>query len=265
MPEACSNALAYGHERMRRGWELSGAFATHVHVLSGTPVVVVPEDVPASVLAPASCATATAVAVLESASAVVSLADSVVLIAGAGMLGLTACAMAAESGARVVMIEPHAGRRQTALAFGAHAVADSDGGSASARKLIASVGRGGGRAPVSTVGLEVSGSPAAARLLLGALDSGGVLVLAGSTFPAPELQVSAERIVHDSLTIRGVHEYAPEQLERGVDFLRHAWTRYPFAEQVGHVFELAFVDDALEAAIESAATGGVPRVAVSAK
>ncbi len=263
MPEACTSALAYGHERMRRGWELSGAFATHVHVLSGTPIVVVPEDIPASVLAPASCATATAVAVLESASAIVSLADSVVVIAGAGMLGLTASAMAAENGARVVVVEPDPARRQVALAFGAHALADPAAGPAAIRKVASATARTGGRPALVTVALELSGSPTAARQLLGAVDSEGVLILAGTTFPVPELPLSPERFVHESLTIRGVHEYSPEQLSRAVGFLRTAWTRYPFVEQVGQIFPLSAIDEAVAAAIDSAAHGGAPRVGVS--
>jgi NADPH:quinone reductase-like Zn-dependent oxidoreductase len=45
----------YGHERVVRGWELSGGCATHVQVLARTPVVRVDEDVPAERLASASC------------------------------------------------------------------------------------------------------------------------------------------------------------------------------------------------------------------
>lgn len=265
MPEACASTLAYGHERMRRGWELSGAFATHVHVLSGTPVVVAPVQVPASVLAPASCETATAIAVLDAVAAMVALADCVVAIAGAGMLGLTAAALAAEQGARVVVLEPDPVRRRGALAFGASAVLDPAGGPGAVRKLVASTGRSGGRPPIATAFLELSGSPDAARLLLGAVDPGSLLVLAGSTYPVPELALSPERLVHESLTIRGVHEYSPEQLERAVRFLDQVWTRYPFADQVGEVFPLAAVDRALEAAARAARSGGAPRVAVSAR
>jgi threonine dehydrogenase-like Zn-dependent dehydrogenase len=195
----------------------------------------------------------------------VPLAESVVVIAGGGMLGVTASAMAAEAGARVVLIEPQPERRGSALEFGADAVVDPGEGAAAVRKLIASTGRAGGHASLATVAFELSGSPVAARLLLGSVDSGGVLVLAGSTFPVPELALSPERFIHDSLTIRGVHEYAPEQLGRAVAFLRQTWTRYPFASQVGAVFPLASIDEALAAAVESAHSGGPRRIAVAAK
>ncbi|WP_314149553.1 alcohol dehydrogenase catalytic domain-containing protein, partial [uncultured Leifsonia sp.] len=112
LPQKCLNLQKYGHERMRRGWELSGGFATHTHILDGTPMVAVPDDLPAEILAPASCSTATVAAALEAASAIVPLDGALVLIAGAGMLGLTAAAMATEAGARVVVTDPVPERRQ---------------------------------------------------------------------------------------------------------------------------------------------------------
>ncbi|WP_374009376.1 zinc-binding dehydrogenase [Leifsonia sp. LS-T14] len=248
LPQKCSNLQKYGHERMRRGWELSGGFATHTHILDGTPLVRVPDEIPAEVLAPASCSTASVAAALEAASAIVPLEGALVVIAGAGMLGLTATAMATEAGARVVVSDPIPERRETARAFGAVAVADP----ASLPAVLAKVG---GRTVAPTVALELSGNPAAVRSLLAAVDVGGVLVLVGSVTTGPELGVAPEQLVRNLLTIRGVHNYAPRHLEQAVRFLADAWQRYPFAEQVGETFALADVDRALAASSH-------PRVAV---
>lgn len=253
LPQKCLSLQKYGHERMRRGWELSGGFATHTHILDGTPLVRVPEDIPAEVLAPASCSTASVAAALEAASAIVPLDGALVLVAGAGMLGLTATAMATESGARVVVSEPRPERRETALAFGAAAVADPFAGPSTG--LAAAIARAGGRAAAPTIALELSGDPAAVRSLLGAVDVGGVLVMVGSVSPGPELGIVPEQLVRNLLTIRGVHNYAPRHLEQAVRFLAETWQRYPFAEQVGETFPLAEVDRAL-------ASTGRPRVAV---
>ncbi len=38
-PQKCVSLAKYGHERMRRGWELSGGFATHVHLRPHTAMV----------------------------------------------------------------------------------------------------------------------------------------------------------------------------------------------------------------------------------
>ncbi|WP_431278518.1 alcohol dehydrogenase catalytic domain-containing protein [Leifsonia poae] len=185
LPQKCLTLQKYGHERMRRGWELSGGFATHAHILDGTPIVAVPEDIPSTVLAPASCATATVAAALEAASAITSLEGALLLVAGAGMLGLTAAAMATEAGARVVVSEPDPARRETALAFGAVAVSDPRAANDSPLGLAAALVRGGGRGAAPTIALELSGATAAVRTLLAAVDVGGVLVLVGSVSPAP--------------------------------------------------------------------------------
>jgi putative phosphonate catabolism associated alcohol dehydrogenase len=261
LPQKCVNLQKYGHERMRRGWELSGGFATHVHVLAGTPIVVVPADIPAEVLAPASCATATAAAALEAAAEVTQLRESVLVIAGAGMLGLTAAAMASDAGARVVVTDSSAARREAALAFGAHAVADPFAVAPHPASLVAAIARAGGRGSTCTVALEMSGAPSAVRTLLDTVDVGGVLVLVGPTFPAPDFAINPEQFVRRLLTIRGVHNYAPRHLERAVAYLTDAWQRFPFAEQVGRTLPLASVDEALALA----AAGVAPRIAISAR
>lgn len=254
LPQKCLNLQKYGHERMRRGWELSGGFATHAHILDGTPMVAVPDDIPAEVLAPASCATATVAAALEAASAITPLEGALVLIAGAGMLGLTAAAMAADAGADVVVSDPIEERRDAALSFGAAAVTDPRLAADAPGGLTAALAKAGGRGAAPTVALELSGAPAAVRSLLGAVDVGGVLVLVGSVSPGPDLSIAPEQLVRRLLTIRGVHNYAPHHLDAAVRFLAGAWQRYPFAEQVGETFPLADVDAAL------AAAGQHPRV-----
>lgn len=50
----------YGHDRVERGWELSGGCATHVQVLARTPIVRVGEDAQALAIAVASCGALTA-------------------------------------------------------------------------------------------------------------------------------------------------------------------------------------------------------------
>jgi len=222
LPQKCSNLQKYGHERMRRGWELSGGFATHTHILDGTPLVKVPDEIPAEALAPASCSTASVAAALEAASEIVPLEGALVVIAGAGMLGLTATAMATDAGARVVVSDPIAERRETARAFGAVAVADP-------ASLPAVLAKAGSRTVAPTVALELSGNPAAVRSLLASVDVGGVLVLVGSVTTGPELAIAPEQLVRNLLTIRGVHNYAPRHLEQAVRFLTDAWQRYPFA------------------------------------
>lgn len=238
-PQKCASLRKYGHERMRRGWELSGGFASHVQLLARTPVVIVPDDLPATVLAPASCATATVMAALAAASAVRPLEGAIVAVSGAGMLGLTAIAAARSRGATVVAADPDPGRRADALAFGATAVCD--GSAEGWRSALRGVRHG------YAVALELSGSPRAVETLLPLGDVGAALILVGSVFPAGTVPLDPERIVRGLTTVRGVHNYAPEHLLEAVRFLEGA-DHGAFAALVGSVHPLDAVDVALEAA-----------------
>lgn len=250
LPQLCLTAQRYGHERMRRGWELSGGFATHVHVRAGTATVQVPASVPAEALAPLSCAGATAVAALDAASAIVPLHDEVVVVGGAGMLGLTVTALATRAGAHVVVTEPLSSRRELALAFGADAVVDPDAVARSS-SLRAVLHRRGRRGDSARIAIETSGATSSVGALVDTVDAGGVVVIAGSSVSDGELPLEPRRVASRMLTVRGVHHYTGEQLERAVAFAVDAWRELPLAAQVGRVFPLHETSAALDFALRS--------------
>jgi putative phosphonate catabolism associated alcohol dehydrogenase len=255
LPQKCETVLKYGHERLVTGWELSGGFATHVHVRAGTAVVPVADDLDAALLAPVSCGTATAWAALDSASLVTDLAGAVVLVLGAGLIGLTAAAMATDAGARVVVVDPDASRRALAARFGAVATASPTAPPASDDGVEHAL-RAAGGAP--RVAVEASGSSHAVASALASLDTGGVAVLVGSVFPAPAVPFDAESAVRRLVTIRGVHNYAPRHLVAAARFVEERHAAWPLAELVGEVVALADLD----AGITVAAAGGSVRVGV---
>lgn len=243
MPQRCRGLGRYGHERVHRGWELSGGFATHVQVRDGTAIVRVPEDVPSRVLAPAACATATAVAALDAASARADLDGAPVLVTGAGLVGLTVAAMAVEAGAEVVVSDPDAARRELARRFGAVPVDPASG--AAATEVLAAV--------------ETSGAPSAVRAAVDALGVGGVAVLVGSLLAGTEVCLDAASLVRRSAAVTAVHDATGDQLRRGVAYLARAWRTVPFDELVGSTHPLADLD----AAFAEAATGVHIRVGVA--
>lgn len=215
LPNKCERVRKYGHESISEGWTLNGGVATHVHLLAGTPVVVVADHVPAAVLAPASCATATVAAVVDAAGAIRPLTGEVVVVSGCGMLGLSAIALAVTLGARVVAVDPVASRRGLALDFGAEAVVEPHADEV--RSALA-----GMDSPGSGAAFELSGADGSVDLLLQTADIGAVVVVAGSVFPAPPVAIDAEAVVRRLLTIRGVHNYAPRHLAAAVRFLEAA-------------------------------------------
>lgn len=248
LPQKCQHAVKYGHEPLRPGRELLGGLAEHCLLVAGTALIRLP-DLPLSVACPASCATATIAAAIEAAGTV---KDRSICIFGAGMLGLTACAMADSLGAsRIVCVEPNAGRRDRARRFGATDVAD-------AKDLFALTRETGIPEGFDAV-LELSGATAAFDVAWPLIRIGGVLVLVGSVFPTPPVPIALEQVVRRHLTIRGIHNYAPRHLKKAVEFLTDAHRKYPFAELVADWFPLSDIETAFARAMDP----GVIRIGVA--
>jgi putative phosphonate catabolism associated alcohol dehydrogenase len=235
----CERLMKFGHELIAPGQELRGGMAEYCHLPAGTAIFRVPPNLPDAVVSPANCATATVAAAFRAADGV---EGEVVAIHGAGMLGLTACAMAAERGAaRVIAIEPVPRRRKLALRFGANAAIDSRLPLAEIAAPVkeATAGRG------ADVALELSGYPESVELSLNLLRTGGRLIMAGSTFPARPLHLSGERLVRRMTRVAGVYNYEPEDLESALGFLEGAAARFPFEELVGAEWTLAEANHAM--------------------
>lgn len=229
MPQKCRTLGKYGHDRIGVHGDLTGAFGSHMQLRAGTAIVRVPEALPAAVLAPASCATATAWSAVARAARWRDLDGAAVRIHGAGLVGLSAAAIAAEAGADVEVRDPNGQRQALAARFGAGLL---------------------DREP--DVVIEASGH-AVAEALAG-VTVGGIVVLVGSVFPADAVPLDAESIVRRLVTIAGVHNYTGAELAEAVAFLAGRGRAYPFAEAVGAVRSLADID----AAIDDAAQPGAP-------
>jgi alcohol dehydrogenase len=222
LPQKCVAGTKYGHEALRPGRELLGGLAEHCLLVRGTSIVKLPAELPLAVACPANCATATIAAAVAAAG---SLTERSVAVIGAGLLGLTACAMARVGGAaEVICVDTHAGRVQRSVAFGATRAI-------SPPELAAVVSEATSGYGVDVV-LELSGANAAVEATLPALRLGGTLVLVGAVFPTPPIALVPEQIVRRNLTIRGVHNYAPQHLVSAVQFLADQHARFPFAELV---------------------------------
>lgn len=237
LPQKCEHAIKYGHEALRPDYQLSGGFAGHCLLAPGTAIVPLPQDLPLEVACPANCATATTAAAIEAAG---ELAGQTVAILGAGLIGLTAAAMAARLGAaQVLVVDPDPHRLRLAPQFGAtHNLKPEQ-----LSETTASLTRHG-----LDVVIEASGANAAFTAAFPLLRIGGTAVLVGSVTPAPEVPLGLQRIVRRNLRIVGVHNYAPPQLRTAVDFLATAHTEHPFASLVSAWFPLTALADAFTAA-----------------
>jgi putative phosphonate catabolism associated alcohol dehydrogenase len=231
LPQKCEALYKYGHARGLLG----GGLAEHVLLRPGTAVLRVPDGLSDRVVAPANCATATSAAVLRAAG---ELAGRSVLVLGAGMLGLAACAMAKAAGASVFVHDPEPACRERAAAFGASEGEPSPRG--------------------ADVVLELAGVAASVRAALERVRIGGTVVLAGTVAPTPGIDLDPERIVRRMLTLRGVHNYHPRDLVTALDFLAGPGRALPFESLVGATFPLTRAEDAFTHALNHPGT----RVAV---
>lgn len=221
MPQKCSAGFKYGHERDRACARWAGGFADWCLLAPGTGIAILPESISDALACPASCATATICAAMEAAGAV---SGKRVLVSGAGLLGLTACAMASVGGAAsVACVEPDQARRTRAARFGA-------------TEVFAKCLPDNAEADLF---LELSGMNAAWESAFDRLALGARVVLVGSVFPGPDTRINLERVVRRLITIRGVHNYAPRHLAAAVRFLADHGSRFPFEEMVSTWFDLA--------------------------
>jgi len=245
LPQKCTQQFKYGHELLTDEHPLSGGLAEHCHLAPGTAVFRIPDDLPDELLCPVNCATATVAAALR---AVGDCRERVLLVQGAGMLGLTACAMARTRGAReVIVCDVRPERLSMALQFGATKAVDVSSDVEQLRYAVEQITDGRG----VDLAAELSGAPDAVEAGLDLLRIGGTYVLVGSVFPAPPVPLSAESVVRRLLSIHGVHNYTPQDLAAALEFLAGSHGDFPFADLVGAQFPLSEAAAAFRHAIEA--------------
>jgi len=235
LPQKCIRSIKYGHEPWidRRMW--TGGLATWNLLAPGTSIARLPTGLPAGMATPASCATATICAALEALGPI---SNRHLLITGAGMLGLTATALARRMGTgSITMVDPIPWRCEKALLMGAN------------RAIGAFPSKTGNLEPVDAW-LELSGTNTAWESGFDMLGVGASVVLVGSVFPTPDTCFNLERVVRRMISIRGVHNYAPRHLSMALGLLEKLGPTHPLGGLTGPWFTLANHAEALRAAAD---------------
>ena len=94
--------------------------------------------------------------------------------------------------------------------------------------------------------LELSGASAAVETACKLADVGAHVILVGTVMPSPDIHLDPEQIVRRWLTIKGVHNYAPQDLVTAVEFLEQNHHAFPFEGLVEHRFPLGEIAAAME-------------------
>lgn len=238
MPQKAPDLFKYGHEQLTEQSGFHGGLAEFTVLRRHTPVLRLDAAVPDAVAAPINCAFATVAGALRLAG---DLQDRRVVVSGAGMLGLIACAMAKTAGARHVTAQDiDAERLSVATQFGAdQGVLVAFGASDAA--LVAPANR-------ADVVLEFSGAAAAVEASVATLDIGGVAVWVGATHPDRPVRLDAEQVVRRLLTVRGLHNYHAGDLVAAVAFVERHHRTFPFASLVREGFCLSEAEAAFRCA-----------------
>ncbi|GAB4107805.1 zinc-binding dehydrogenase [Echinicola sediminis] len=236
-PQKCETLYKYGHEQIGEHYQLNGGFASHCHLRKGTSIFKLPSGLSNQEAAPLNCTHATIAGAIRLAG---SLQGKNVLINGVGMLGLSACAMSKEQGAtRVWAMDIDPKKLAKAKAFGADQSILYHSEQTLPWDSIRELGG-------IDVIIETSGVPDAVENCVKLLGIGGTVVLVGSVFAQRDVQLNAEHIVRNLLTIKGLHNYKPEDLASAIAFLEAKKEQYPFEGLVGKEFPLHELDEAFE-------------------
>lgn len=240
-PQKANNLFKYGHmEAKDIKTTFSGGFATHTFLQKGSYLYKIPTLLSDKVAVPLNCTHATVYGAIRVAG---SIKDKRVMVSGCGMLGLSACSMAAEGGAKeVIAIDTNNKRLHKALDFGASQLITKEGIQSTLKQV--------------DVLIETSGVPEAIEQGVAHLNIGGIAVLIGSVFKQRNLNINAENIVRNLLTLKGLHNYHLEDLAGAIQFVYNHRNKYPFEELVGNCLELTQI----KAAFEIADTGDFYRV-----
>lgn len=264
LPQKCRQLVKYGHSALQSPHGLSGGLADYVQVFAGTAIVPLPDTLADTAAAPASCAVATAAAIVRTIRQQLagfgpdggSLATRSAVVLGGGMLGLSvASLLAAEGIRRLVLLDPVADRRSRAVATVPGLVAAPPPpqiDQAWVNAVLAVPGsegtadREGGRfeADGFDVVVEASGAAASIPAALELAATGGTCILAGSVSPTPGVSFDPERMVRRQVAIHGVHNYRPEDLVTAVEHLASP-AGGPLGALAGPVFPIERVNEAM--------------------
>ena len=232
IPQKAPDLFKYGHECLTAGNTLHGGSAEYIVLRRYTPILPLPEVIPAPVAAIVNCAVATVAGSLRLAGGI---AGRKVVVRGAGMLGVVACAMCRERGAAAITaVDIDAGRLDVARRFGATATCLPDDE---------------GLAGTADVSIDYSGIPSAMEATVADLSIGGTAVWVGGVAPRGDVLLNPETLVRRLLTLRGLHNYNAEDFRTAVEFITACYTIYPFATLIYDGFSLDSANEAFAYAL----------------
>jgi len=243
MPQKAADLFKYGHEQITANSHLHGGLSEYIILRPNTPIIKPLIPLPVQLLTIVNCAVATAAGALRIAG---NIAGENVLIAGVGMLGVIACAMAKTKGAKnIIAIDIKEDRLEISKGFGASHTVHVD-----VLKNVDFFSDWLFKQDLQiNCFIDFGGEPTTIDLLLPHLSVGGTAVFIGSTFPQQNISINAETIVRKIWTITGLHNYNETDFIEAVNFLESYHQDFPFARLIQDGFSLDTCELAFDVAI----------------
>jgi putative phosphonate catabolism associated alcohol dehydrogenase len=235
LPQKARFLFKYGHEELTDSSSFHGGLSEFIVLRKNTPIVVLEDNISSEVASLINCSIATVAAAFRLAGP---LAKKQVMITGAGMLGMFACAMAAEKRASSISaVDISKKRLDLATHYGANQTLYFEELSAHPIK--------------PDVIIDFSGANEAMKQSILVAATGAKIIWVGATFPQEDLEISAEMIIRKVLTIQGMHNYNQQDLVQAVNFLERTYHQYDFYKFIEKSFQLEDIQAAFDYAIEN--------------
>jgi alcohol dehydrogenase len=225
---------------------LWGALAEYMYLAPGSILHRIPRDVaPQSAISAALLANGVEWLVQKGGA---SLGDRVV-IQGSGPQGLAAVAVAAEIGARQIIVTglaTDATRLALARELGAHHTIVAD--ESDARSEVTRLTDG----DLADVVLDVTGSTAAVATSMDMVRTLGTVVVAGLAGKDARVSFDIDRLVWNEIRLQGVYVKGEAAYAKALELIDRAGSRLPIERIVSHLYPL----EEAESAILAAGSGG---------
>ncbi|MCC6860830.1 MAG: zinc-binding dehydrogenase [Bryobacterales bacterium] len=242
-PTRCLSRKAYGISYCAdEPPHLRGGYAERILLRGGTAVFRLPETLATEAVLGAGCALTTALHGLEHAPVAL---NDLVVIQGAGPVGLAALALARQAGAlRTIVIGGPPHRLELARAFGAHAVISIEDAPdpLERRKLVLEQTGSFG----ADVVIECAGHPSAVPEGLELCRDGGRYLVLGQYANAGEVPLNPHVITRKQLQVAGSWGFEPRHVDQALRLLDGSQWKDRFASQITHRFPLDRANEALE-------------------
>lgn len=257
IPTRCLNRRAYGITlQCNEAPHFLGGYAEMHYLQPRTNIFKLPDDLPTESVIGAGCALNTALHGIERTG--IGHRD-IVVVQGAGPVGIAALACAKSAGAsQVIVLGAPKHRLEMAKRFGADHVIDIEEVRTPAERITAirELTRGYG----ADVVLECVGAPAVVVEGMEMCRDGGKYLILGHYCDAGTVTWNPHVVTRKQLQVIGSWASEPRHMKMAIDFLRTTQKQFPFAEMVSHRFPLEKANEALatSAAWQSAKSVIVP-------